>query len=353
MGPHKKVLVVVPTIRNLENCIQWTKTFYDLDIVFIVVQDGDQENISIPGEFYKTCSKVFHLRWEDIDKLLNEKKWIISRKDSAIRSFGWLWASAKSIDFDYIFTFDDDTKPLSKQHLHLHIKNLESSCKNIMFNTIPHFHQNDKIDPRGLLGNPKKVVISHGLWTNVPDFDGATQKKLDGIYRWSLPPFNQEIPRGILYPMCGMNLCFSADVAPFMYFGLMGADPDGKSWGIGRWDDLFAGWLSKFWIDYKNLAVLSGSPFCRHERASQVDINIQKERLWFEETELHLILASIHKFILYDMARDLDLVSFAKEINRFLNKVSATSKAIAHLQNCFLAAEIYIHEFTKAKSNEQ
>ena len=49
------------------------------------------------------------------------------------------------------------------------------------------------------------------------------------------------IPKGTLFPMCGMNLCFDRElIGPAMYFGLMG---DGQP--IGRYDDMWAGWCTK------------------------------------------------------------------------------------------------------------
>jgi hypothetical protein len=49
------------------------------------------------------------------------------------------------------------------------------------------------------------------------------------------------IPKGTLFPMCGMNLAFDRDlIGPAMYFGLMG---DGQP--IGRYDDMWAGWCIK------------------------------------------------------------------------------------------------------------
>jgi reversibly glycosylated polypeptide/UDP-arabinopyranose mutase len=49
------------------------------------------------------------------------------------------------------------------------------------------------------------------------------------------------IPKGTLFPMCGMNLAFDRElIGPAMYFGLMG---DGQP--IGRYDDMWAGWCAK------------------------------------------------------------------------------------------------------------
>lgn len=53
------------------------------------------------------------------------------------------------------------------------------------------------------------------------------------------------IPKGTLFPMCGMNLGFDRElIGPAMYFGLMG---DGQP--IGRYDDMWAGWCIKVLSD--------------------------------------------------------------------------------------------------------
>lgn len=52
------------------------------------------------------------------------------------------------------------------------------------------------------------------------------------------------VPKGTLFPMCGMNLAFDRElIGPAMYFGLMG---DGQP--IGRYDDMWAGWCMKVGI---------------------------------------------------------------------------------------------------------
>ena len=52
------------------------------------------------------------------------------------------------------------------------------------------------------------------------------------------------VPKGTLFPMCGMNLGFNRElIGPAMYLGLMG---DGQP--IGRYDDMWAGWCTKVYI---------------------------------------------------------------------------------------------------------
>lgn len=52
------------------------------------------------------------------------------------------------------------------------------------------------------------------------------------------------IPKGTLFPMCGMNLAFNRElIGPALYFGLMG---EGQP--IGRYDDMWAGWCMKVFL---------------------------------------------------------------------------------------------------------
>lgn len=60
------------------------------------------------------------------------------------------------------------------------------------------------------------------------------------------------VPKGTLFPMCGMNLGFNRElIGPAMYFGLMG---DGQP--IGRYDDMWAGWCMKVLLSPFNLLFL-------------------------------------------------------------------------------------------------
>ena len=44
----ENILVVIPTIRNLKECIEWTNVFEKFKITLIIVQDGEKEDITIP-----------------------------------------------------------------------------------------------------------------------------------------------------------------------------------------------------------------------------------------------------------------------------------------------------------------
>ena len=75
-----------------------------------------------------------------------------------------------------------------------------------------------------------------------------------------------------------MNLAFTREVTPLMYFPLMGKDPDGRPWGFDRYDDIWAGVFAKKILDHLGLAVANGSPFVEHKKASDPVTNLVKEK---------------------------------------------------------------------------
>lgn len=171
------------------------------------------------------------------------------------------------------------------------INALEQHIKNLLTPSTPHFF-NTLYDPfrdgadfvRGYpfsLREGAPTAVSHGLWLNIPDYDAPTQlvKPLERNTRYSITKHKDflhlwvgarrwftsgmrlisrildvlrvvvrryvdavmTIPKGTLFPMCGMNLAFNRElIGPAMYFGLMG---DGQP--IGRYDDMWAGWCTK------------------------------------------------------------------------------------------------------------
>lgn len=127
-----------------------------------------------------------------------------------------------------------------------------------------------------------KTAISHGLWLNIPDYDAPTQLVKPAERNKRYVDAVLTIPKGTLFPMCGMNLAFDREViGPAMYFGLMG---DGQP--IGRYDDMWAGWCSKKICDHLGLGVKTGLPYIWHSKASDPFANLKKEYkgiFWQEE----------------------------------------------------------------------
>jgi len=267
--------IVIPTIRDLDFLEDWRPYFEEHHL--IIVQDGDpSRTIEVPEGFSYDLYD-----WNDIEDDLGDDRWIISKKDSACRCYGFLKAES-----EYVYTIDDDCFPAKDPDgneidaLAQHKENLEEPAHPSFFNTL--------YDQEFVRGYPfsRRVgvptAVSHGLWLNIPDFDAPTQMVKPNWRNDKYVDIVQTIPDGIMYPMCGMNMAFNRElIGPAMYFGLMGED---QPWG--RYDDMWAGWCSKVICDHLGYGVKTGKPYIRHDKASNWQSNFKKEQngiIWQEE----------------------------------------------------------------------
>jgi hypothetical protein len=238
----------------------------------LVVEDGPERTFPVGGE------NVRHLAWCDIEEQLGESSWVIPRGSGCVRSFG-CWV-AHRMGPDMIVALDDDTRP-DQAHpgfLEAHWARLQAATEPAWVSTL------DDASPRGMpyftTERAAPVVLNHGLWTGVPDFDAATQLVSSRMWisgEWS----DQTIPRGSYFPMCSMNVAWRTEFTAAMYFLLMG-----PGYPFDRFGDIWAGVLAKRVADHLGFAMNSGAPGILHERASNVFANLSKESrgLAFNET---------------------------------------------------------------------
>lgn len=265
-----KTFIVIPTIRDLDFLDAWSEQFADTEI--IVCEDRPKKSVSVPDVGQKT----YHYSWREIDDDLGEDSWIIPRRVSAIRNYGFL--KAYQMGADVIITLDDDCYPVPNHNLvDLHLQNLSLETPQKWTNTYPDARHMYTRGMPYLNRQQATVMLSHGLWTNVLDFDGPTHlQNLDFKAQFS-EHFLQIIPQGSYYPMCSMNLAFNREITPLMYFPLMGQDKEGNKWGYDRFDDIWAGIFSKKIMDHLGLGVVNGAPFVEHRKASDPFVNLVKE----------------------------------------------------------------------------
>lgn len=275
MAKEPTVVVVVPTIR--QECMQQFLTAWEPEFAgrqLIVVEDNPERSFSLD-----TRAEVTHVAWRDIDETLGEQRWIVPRRTDCVRSYGYWLAWQRQPDL--IVTLDDDCLPPAsgpRGFLAAHWQRLEQGGSHDAWvstttGTLPRgipYHARDR---------QTRAVINHGLWTNVIDYDAVTQLAQTRTPTAVAFP-DQTIPRGACYPMCGMNLAFRPEIAPAMYFLLMG-----KDWGVDRFGDIWCGLFSKRICDHLGLAVNSGSPTVHHARASNVWANLRKEATGMERNE--------------------------------------------------------------------
>lgn len=329
MKKTSKISIVIPTNRHEQIktfLSKWENEFKHHNV--IIVEDNPQKSFDLPNW-------VEHYSWQEIDKELGKNSWIIPRRCAAIRSYGFIKAWQKKAD--YIITLDDDCLPEkgSTNFVDEVVKRLDTDWEDDHWWST--FKHND-IYPRGypyqIRKQKQKTVIHHGLWSNIPDLDGITQKKHPDF---RFKPKNEvvKVPYGKFFPMCSMNLSFKRKALPLIYMLLMGEDKKGSKWGYDRFDDIWAGIFAKKICDHLVLAISSGAPNVIHTRASNINTNIKKEAegmnsnewLWKEISKVNLKNNSINKCYL-------ELANVVKSLGKYWKKLSIAMKIwISYLEN--------------------
>ncbi len=312
MTDRRDVCLVVPTIR--ENSFnqfveQWSAIgLFDAISELIVMEDNPERSFDL-SLVPMPADRVRHYDWQDISTALSDRAWIIPRRSDTVRSFAYYMAWHRRTR--YVMTLDDDCYPMVRDRdgweyasgadfVDFHIGRLSDTYTR-WTNTL------HGVRPRGIpyknLGKRDDVMLSHGLWTNVPDLDAPTQLTwrggdFDVPNASHLGPESRIVPRGSYYPMCGMNLAWRREITPLMYHLLMGQRAKPGTAGLparvdaleklpfDRFGDIWCGIISKKILDVMGASVSTGWPFIRHERASDPFKNLVKEAAGIEVNEV-------------------------------------------------------------------
>jgi hypothetical protein len=272
-------VVVVPNhLPHLDFLAEWRDQLAGTPV--IVVQDVGAKPEPPAG---MNVTIVDH---GDIERDLGSDAWIIPSQTSACRSYGYLLAWRRRPET--ILTLDTDCYPDGSDLVAGHVANLSRRVTLDWVNSDP-----GQVMYRGFpyaIRDRSPVMLSHGLWSGVPDLDGATQLHMPGL---RLPPATATtvIPRWSFFPMCGMNLAWRAELTPALYFGLFGPE-----YGFDQYDDIWAGVLVKRVMDHLGYAAVSGYPSVQHRKQSNVYVNLRKqapglamnEQLWREVARITL-----------------------------------------------------------------
>ena len=266
-----KIFLVIPTIRDLRFLKSWKNKFSQCHL--IVIEDKNDCDVEVSSQ--KFASVNIYTR-SDIKKEFGSNSWIFSRKNAGIRTYGFY--KAHKLGADIIITIDDDCYPTGDDLVQGHLDNLNFKAPEKWINTYPN---PSWIYTRGIpykVRDKVKICISHGLWSGALDLDGRVESKLPKLLEEKkYPPIRQIIPFNYYYPMCSMNLAFSREITPIMFFPMMGKKPDGTPWSYDRYDDIWAGIFSKKIMDHLGLGVVNGSPFVNHKKVSKARENHKKE----------------------------------------------------------------------------
>lgn len=249
-----KVAVVVPTVAGREETYNafveaWRPLFALHEVEFITVYDGE-------------TPMVRDLPWTEV---MGDYVDCLSNFNGGIRNLGFAYIAKYLPHIEVVITLDDDTRPVGDTIA----DHLEALNKRVPISWTSTASEYMRGFPYGIR-DEAEVVLSHGVWDNVADWDAPTQLVLGAKRPVTFP--KMPIPRGVLYPMCGMNIAFKRKMLPHMYQA-----PFWLEQGIGRVDDILCGIYSKKEIDKAGDAVVTGYARVFHERASNVYKNLKLE----------------------------------------------------------------------------
>lgn len=284
MSGRNKPNIVIPTCRPrklIDMVGAWRGQFTGCHL--IIVHDQLDEDLFLREELLILSEEegfTFEIHnWRTIEEDLGESAWIIPRRTSGIRSYGYYRAYIN--DALFVVTLDDDVEPERRGHIAefgklLLAEDFEAAHPtwyNTMINEIP----------RGTPSVSCEVVLAHGCWLENPDLSAKDQLAKGADYR-GLYQFNEGIvPLGAYFSMCGMNLAFRTKLVPHLFFGLQGElhMKDGvKKLECHRTDDIMAGmWVKKVIDETIEGVVHTGGPYVVHKRASNVWKNLEDESL--------------------------------------------------------------------------
>jgi len=245
------IAIVIPTIRPKQFKAfkkAWDPLFKKHKCKLVVVKDG--ENPTVNG---KSAKEIMGAKYAKS----------LTNFNAGIRNLGFAYVSKELKDCEIIITLDDDVTPIGdtiKDHV-------EALNKKVPVSWISTTSEYTRGFPYGIR-DEAEVVLSHGVWEGSGDWDAPTQLVMGEKRKMDF--FKGPIPKGTYYPMCSMNLAFKRKMLPYIYHApwLM---------GINRFDDIFAGILSKREIDKRGWAVVSGYAVVNHERASDPFKNLINE----------------------------------------------------------------------------
>ena len=215
---------------------------------------------------------------------------VVPAASHAQTSFGLLYAYERGSEF--VVFLDDDTRPLGdRDFFGRHVENLtrEGPVRTVAsderwVNVLYESHDDHGLYPRGypygamgetvteseetLAGG--EVIASQGLWTNVPDLDAVRilgDGDLQGQAQTRMDPDDYGVDflaaPGSYLTVCSMNLAFRREVIPAFYQLPMDDNP----WDVGRFDDIWSGLFLKRAADLLGKRILTGEPYCRHDKA--------------------------------------------------------------------------------------
>jgi len=253
----KNIAVVVPSIRpdSLKKFKEnWKDLFEKHSVTLVKVLDGEKPEV--------LCNDIS----SSVEEIMGEYSDVIYNLNDGVRNLGFAYVAKYLPDVEYIISLDDDCLTIEgSDPIQEHIDALNMRVPISWFSTTLGGDYMRGF-PYGVRSEAE-VVLSHGVWTNVPDLDAPTQL-VKGIYEPSF--YRGAIPKGSLFPLCIMNVAFKRKLLPYMYQAPAYAQ-------YQRFSDIWSGINMKRAIDEKGWAAVTGYSTIFHDRKSNVFTNLIKE----------------------------------------------------------------------------
>lgn len=246
------IAVVIPTIRpeSYKRFIKaWQPLFNKHDVRVVKVIDGEIPMVEVDGQE------------TSITSIMGKDKDLIYNFNDGVRNLGFFWCAQR--DVDTIISLDDDVLPKGDP-IQDHLDALNMRVPTTWVSTASEYMRGFPYGVR----TESEVVLSHGVWDIVPDFDAPTQLTRKSTKK--ITYYKGVVPKGALFPLCAMNFAFKSCVLPYIYQAPMYGD-------INRFADIWGGIEAKKSIDRKGWAVVTGYSTINHTRASNVFVNLIKE----------------------------------------------------------------------------
>lgn len=266
------VAVVVPTVREESYNVfleQWGHLFLKHEVLLVKITDGDEPKV-----------EAWQYGW-DFGNFKEEREWdfsgvsdLIFNKNDGVRNLGFYLIAKHYPEIKTIITLDDDTLPLNDT-IQDHIDTLNRKVPISWIKSCSEYTRGFPYCVR----DEAPVMISHGLWKGVADWDAPSQL-VNGNPEIGIGKY--PVPKGIYMPFCGMNVAFKREALPYMYYA-----PMGYKVGMDRFADIWLGINLTRICAEKNWAIYNGGAVVRHERASNVWKNLQKEARGLELNETY------------------------------------------------------------------
>jgi reversibly glycosylated polypeptide/UDP-arabinopyranose mutase len=269
-----KIAVIVPTIRkeSWEIFIKaWEPLFKKHRVLLIKVEDNHEwpyvEMIDYRVDYIAQTFKQFP-----------NFEWLFNKSDTC-RNAGFYIASGSNPDV--YMSFDDDVLPNNNDPIQEHLDALGMTVPKYWVSTCQNIY------PRGVPYDVRKemeVVLSHGVWANVPDLDAPTQLLHPDMKDIAFNKMN--VPLGVLFPFCAMNFAFKPCLLPWIYQAPMSKRIAEYNVSVGdRFGDIWSGVVAKLACDLNQWGVVTGYSTIYHSRASNVFTNLRKESVFLEQNE--------------------------------------------------------------------